>query len=454
MDVSHDCHARTCFGHPRRSAEHIFFGHFPPKHVDGRVKPGHYIVFVVGFFFLLLLLLFPLASFAQNAPISITPPPQTETAEKPVPPPPAPVDNVSGTLCALAIAGEEKKNGIPSGLLSAVSMVESGRRDPASGQKVAWPWTIYAEGEGKVFHSKTEAMAAVVELLKRNVSLIDIGCMQVNLYHHPNAFRSLENAFSPADNVAYAAKLLKNLAKSKGSWTMGVAAYHAGENGTHGGPYLSKVLAEWRGDNQTVAAVLRESWDEQPQPLDLAYKAFDKGDMVDALKRYRDILKLEPDSRIALLGSAMAMEKLGQTEEAFTTYRRVLIADPYNRLAFDSLLERIEVAPAQEKLEKLADLHRLAPHFYEAPARIAEIYIARNGLESAANFISIAANLAPEEPRLRLNLALIEDRMGRRFQAIKAYEQFLKLYDRQVVSLTVPLESIIRRLNHLKTTPE
>jgi tetratricopeptide (TPR) repeat protein len=443
MDASPNRHVRTYFWHQRHSA----------KHRDGRVKPGHDIVCVMSL--LLLLLLSPLPSFAQDAPIRITPPLQ-ELIASPTSSTPAPAaaDNISGTLCALAIAGEEKKNGIPAGLLSAISMVESGRRDPASGQKVAWPWTIYAEGEGQYFANKAEAMAAVVELLKRNVSLIDVGCMQVNLYHHPKAFRSLEDAFSPADNVAYAAKLLKSLAKSKGTWTQGVAAYHAGENGTHGGPYLSKVLAEWRGDNRGVAAVLKESWDELPEPLALAYNAFDKGDMVDALKRYRDILKLEPDSRIALLGSAMAMDKLGQTEEALTTYRRVLIADPYNRVAFDSLFERIEVAPTQEKLEKLTDLHRLAPHFYETPARIAEIYTARNGLEAAANFLSIAADLAPTEPRLRLNLALTEDRLGRRSRAIKSYEQFLKTYDRQVVSLTVPLENIVRRLNHLKTTTE
>ena len=34
---------------------------------------------------------------------------------------------------------------------------------------------------------------------------IDVGCMQVNLLHHADAFASLEQAFDPVANARYAA---------------------------------------------------------------------------------------------------------------------------------------------------------------------------------------------------------------------------------------------------------
>ena len=40
---------------------------------------------------------------------------------------------------------------------------------------------------------------------------MDVGCMQVNLYHHAHAFSSLDNAFDPQSNVDYAARFLRSI---------------------------------------------------------------------------------------------------------------------------------------------------------------------------------------------------------------------------------------------------
>ena len=45
---------------------------------------------------------------------------------------------------------------------------------------------------------------------------IDIGCAQVNLMHHPDAFASLEQAFDPMANADYAARFLKQLHDTHG----------------------------------------------------------------------------------------------------------------------------------------------------------------------------------------------------------------------------------------------
>jgi hypothetical protein len=62
-----------------------------------------------------------------------------------------------------------------------------------------------------VFPTKAKAIAHVRELQARGVRNIDVGCMQINLRHHPNAFPDLETAFDPEMNTAYAAQFLNGL---------------------------------------------------------------------------------------------------------------------------------------------------------------------------------------------------------------------------------------------------
>ena len=114
------------------------------------------------------------------------------------PPQPAP--------CRAAIEAAESAHHIPDGFLSAIARVESGRPDAATGLLVPWPWTINAEGTGSLYASKAEAIAAVQALQARGVRSIDVGCLQVNLLQHPDAFASLDQAFDPATNAGFAAR--------------------------------------------------------------------------------------------------------------------------------------------------------------------------------------------------------------------------------------------------------
>lgn len=149
-----------------------------------------------------------------------------------------------GEQCRAAIAAAERGHGIPPQLLAAIGRVESGRRDPGTGLWGAWPWTINAEGQGSYFDSKTEAIRAVEALRARGVRSIDVGCMQVNLMHHPAAFPNLDMAFEPAVNADYAARFLIQLHDQTGDWTEATADYHSA-NPSEGGPYAAKVTSVW-----------------------------------------------------------------------------------------------------------------------------------------------------------------------------------------------------------------
>lgn len=144
--------------------------------------------------------------------------------------------------CNQYITAQEKANGIPAHLLKAVSLVESGKN--VKGAFIAWPWTINVEGKGYIFKTKREAIQAVHMHKAAGRTSIDVGPMQINLKHHPNAFKSLEEAFDPQQNIAYGAKFLKALYEKCGNWSTAVAYYHSASPKFHN-TYKQKVLTNW-----------------------------------------------------------------------------------------------------------------------------------------------------------------------------------------------------------------
>lgn len=132
-----------------------------------------------------------------------------------------------GELCLTATKYYEKKYNIERSLLSAIAVVETGKWNEAKKANTPWPWTINVEGQSMFFAHKEEAVAAVQKFQQQGIESIDVGCMQINLKYHPQAFSSLEEAFEPSKNVAYAAQFLKNLYEQHGSWFLASKHYHS-----------------------------------------------------------------------------------------------------------------------------------------------------------------------------------------------------------------------------------
>jgi hypothetical protein len=176
--------------------------------------------------------------------------------------PPLPVI-APGLLCRAAIDATERGRSIPAHLLAAIGRVESGRRDPATGAWHPWPWTVNAEGQGYFYESKAAAVAAVRSMQAQGMRSIDVGCLQVNLMHHPNAFASLEMAFEPQVNAAYAARFLEALFARSGDWTKAAALYHSATPDV-GADYQREVLAAWPEEQRLAspvgASALARAW--------------------------------------------------------------------------------------------------------------------------------------------------------------------------------------------------
>ena len=162
-------------------------------------------------------------------------------------------------VCRQAISAAERAHGIPPHLLAAIARVESGRRDEASGAFNPWPWTINADGQGSFYDNKPQAVLAALAMRPHVARSIDVGCMQISLTMHPDAFPDMMTAFDPASNADYGARFLVQLYGKSNSWTRAVEMYHSATPDI-GQDYGRKVYAALP-EEQKMAEV------SQPLPL-------------------------------------------------------------------------------------------------------------------------------------------------------------------------------------------
>jgi soluble lytic murein transglycosylase-like protein len=128
----------------------------------------------------------------------------------------------AGNVCEREMLRSASASDVPVGVLYAVALTETGHR----GALHAYAMNI--EGQPKFNATLQEALGVFEAARRRGARLIDVGCMQVNHHFHGRNFASVDEMFDPRKNVDYAAKFLRNLRASEGSWTAAVARYHAG----------------------------------------------------------------------------------------------------------------------------------------------------------------------------------------------------------------------------------
>jgi hypothetical protein len=111
----------------------------------------------------------------------------------------------------------------------------------------------YERSGRAVLSHQAAAIAHVHKLREKGIRNIAVGCMQINLKYHPNAFDDLESALDPKTNVRYAAKLLNTLFDAHKSWGESIRRYHS-SNPKFNRPYHDKVVRQWNSSRQVTAA--------------------------------------------------------------------------------------------------------------------------------------------------------------------------------------------------------
>ena len=127
--------------------------------------------------------------------------------------------------CERAIVEGARREGVPEGVLHAISLTETGRRQ--GGRLRPWPWAINREGKGHWFKSREEALAFARQSVADGRPSFDVGCFQINYYWHGDKFPSLEAMFDMEASARYAGQFLRALHAETGNWSTAAGAYHS-----------------------------------------------------------------------------------------------------------------------------------------------------------------------------------------------------------------------------------
>jgi soluble lytic murein transglycosylase-like protein len=132
--------------------------------------------------------------------------------------------------------------GIPSKLLLAVAMVESG----------CFPYSVNTSGRAIRFSSEAEVVRFVEGEVRRGNRNMSVGCMQLHYQTHGRYFASVADMVNYEKNILYAASLLRTLHDRYGSWEKAVKMYHSGRI-KYNSRYYKKVMEQYGGDKRLLA---------------------------------------------------------------------------------------------------------------------------------------------------------------------------------------------------------
>ena len=160
-------------------------------------------------------------------------------------------------VCETVAVEAENAFNLPSGILTSIARVESGRKTD-TGVYRAWPWTINDNGKGLFFETRKSAVDYIIKQKEFDNTHIDIGCMQISVKWHSHAFSSPESMLDPYTNIAYAAVFLEELYQTHGDWELAIKYYHSADTKKNI-PYLQKVNAVWKGQPQPTVEPMTAS---------------------------------------------------------------------------------------------------------------------------------------------------------------------------------------------------
>ena len=139
------------------------------------------------------------------------------------------------SVCQQVGQAAEQAFGLPAGILAAIGKAESAQ----------WPWTANVDGAAEIYTNKAEALNALTRVRFPKPANIDVGCFQISMRFHPDAFPSLDQALDPAANANYAAKFLRELHERTGDWPSAIGLYHSATE-VRRTEYRDRVLALWK----------------------------------------------------------------------------------------------------------------------------------------------------------------------------------------------------------------
>jgi Flp pilus assembly protein TadD len=181
-----------------------------------------------------------------------------------------------------------------------------------------------------------------------------------------------------------------------------------------------------------------------------ANRAIQLGRYDSALRIYNEMYKKNSRDPNVLFGRAVALQKLGQTDEAIHAYEQALDASPENPEAQINMLGLIAERYPAVALQRLNAMTEDYPDDVRLLAQIAIVQARLGHYSEALSSLGVAASLDQNNASHVFNMGVIADRAGNKKDAIAYYEKALEVDAVYGGSRTVPRDSIYERLAQLR----
>jgi tetratricopeptide (TPR) repeat protein len=167
----------------------------------------------------------------------------------------------------------------------------------------------------------------------------------------------------------------------------------------------------------TVAKALAQAQQYQAQ-----------GRLDEAIRAFREALRLKRDSTPALLGLGIALSHQGKPREAEEYFRKVLRQHPNSSEALDQLgLVLQDQGKLEEAVSSFRKAIRLQPDFAVAYNNLAGVFLKQGKLGEATLTLRKAVRVDPNHPEAHYNLGNLLQAQGGYTEAASCYREALRL---------------------------
>lgn len=165
-----------------------------------------------------------------------------------------------------------------------------------------------------------------------------------------------------------------------------------------------------------------------------------------ALELFNELHNDYPKDTRVMMGRAVSLQKMGQTDDALAAYESVLNLNPKNLEALTNMLGLLRAKDPQLALSKLQQLREAYPYQPDIAAQLGVVYAQTGDYDNALKYLDMARALAPENAYVLYNQAVLFDKMGRSEKAGNLYRQIVRLAAEGSIKDPLPIDQIKQRL--------
>lgn len=181
-----------------------------------------------------------------------------------------------------------------------------------------------------------------------------------------------------------------------------------------------------------------------------AERAMALGRYESALTLLDDLYAASPRDGRVVMGRAMTLQKLGRFDEAMQMYEKMSALEPKNVDVKVNMLGLLGTRYPSIAVRRLIELQRQNKSHVGVTAQLAVAYAKAGDVQSALQYLGVAASMEPKNASHLFNMAVIADRSGRQDDAVKYYEQALEIDTVHGGGRSIPRDSVYQRLAQIR----